>query len=108
MKKGDSFRLCLDYKEVNKLTKTEFCPPPTVEEALDALSGSSWFTQLDLKDGYNQILIDSESREITAFTTPIGRFQFKRMPFGLKNALSTFQAVMFVVLSKFIGSCVVV
>ena len=83
-------------------------PPPSVDEALDALGQNRYFTKLDLQDGYNQIALDRRSREITAFTSPIGRFQYVRMPFGLKNAPATFLAVMFVVLSRFIGRCVIV
>ena len=108
VKKGSSFRMCLDFRGVNKLTESETCPPPSVDEALYALSQNRYFTKLDLQDGYNQIALDRRSGEITAFTSPIGRFQHVRMPFGLKNAPATFQAVMFVVLSRFIGRCVIV
>ena len=108
VKKGESFRMCLDFRAVNEVTETEVCNPPSVEEAIDSLSMSEYFTQLDLKDGYHQILLEKRSREVTAFSTPIGRFQFVRMPFGLKNAPSTFQSIMYVVLGEYIGTSVIV
>ena len=108
VKKGDSFRPCLDFRGVNDLTELEMCPPPNVDEAIDALSKSRFFTQQDLKDGYNQVYPEASSREITAFTTPEGRFQYVWMPFGSKNAQATPQSTMYVVLGRYIGSMVVV
>ena len=102
VKKGGSFRLCLDFREINKLTNIEVCGPPSIEESIDAMSNMTFFSRIDLKDGYHHIVIDENSREITAFTTPIGRFQFVRMPFGLRNAPSTFQAIMYTIFAKYI------
>jgi hypothetical protein len=67
---------------------------PRIDDLLDAVSGSKYFTSLDLTSGYHQILISEEDRPKTAFRTPIGHFQFKELIEGLTNALATFQTAM--------------
>ncbi len=101
-------RLCVDFRQLNKRTIFESCPPPKVNDCLDRLGGSKIFTTLDLNYGYHQIPLDVDSRKYTAFTSPLGKFEYKYLPFGLKNAPAHFQALMFIVLQKFIDKCVVV
>ncbi len=107
-KKNGDTRMYIDFRKINEYTISESCPPPVIEECLDALSGSLYFSTLDLESGYHQVYLDKKSRPLTAFTTPMGKFQYKTMPFELKNAPSHFQNLMYVVLQKFINkTCIV-
>ena len=93
-KKDGSLRFCMDYRKVNAVTKKDAYPLPRVDETLDTLSGSQWFSTLDLLSGYWQVEMSPTDREKTAFATPEGLYELKVMPFGLCNAPSTFQRLM--------------
>ena len=93
---------CVDYRRLNAVTKTDVFPLPRVDDSLDQLSNSRYFTTLDLAAGYWQVLVEPKSREKTAFVTHSGLFEFSVMPFGLKNAPATFQRLMETVLSGLI------
>jgi len=90
-KKDGSLRLCVDYRGLNKITRKNRYPLPLINEILDRLSGSTYFTKLDLKDAYYRIAIKPEDRWKTAFRTRYGHFEYAVMPFGLTNAPATFQ-----------------
>lgn len=90
-KKSGDYRLCVDYRNLNKKTVKEHYPLPRIDDQLDNLSGNKYYTTLDLASGYYQIPMSETSRHLTAFITPDGHFEFNRMPFGLANAPSTFQ-----------------
>lgn len=90
-KKGGSKRLVLDFRPLNAQTKKVVYPLPNIDDCLDTLSGKQYFSTLDMASGFWQIPMAKESREMTAFRTEDGLFQFKRMPFGLTNAPASFQ-----------------
>ncbi|KAG6465497.1 hypothetical protein O3G_MSEX015187 [Manduca sexta] len=93
-------RMCIDYRSLNKITVKEKYPMPIVEDLLDKLRGCKYYTSLDLKSGYYQIKVKENSIAKTAFITPDGHYEFKRMPFGLCNGPSVFQRLMNTVLGK--------
>ena len=95
-KKDGSVRFCVDYCRVNGITRKDAYPLPRID---DTLSGSKWFTTLDLLSEYWQVEVATTDREKTAFVTRDGLYEFNVMPFGLCNAPATFQRLMDMVLS---------
>ena len=89
-KKDGSLRFCVDYRELNKVTQKDTYPLPRVDDLLDQVGHSKYFTTLDFASGYWQILVAPNSREKTAFVTPHGLFQSRVMAFGLTNAPAVF------------------
>lgn len=102
------WRIVIDYRKLNEITISDKFPIPNIESILDKLGRAQYFSTLDLAKGFHQILVKDEDRCKTAFSTPLGHFEFTRMPFGLKNAPSTFQRLMNSVLRKFINKICVV
>ena len=97
-KKDQSLRLCVDYRHLIAKTVRDAYPLPRIEESLDRLHGAKWFSVMDLASGFNQVAMEEQDREKTAFSTPMGLFECLRMPFGLTNSPATFQRLMQLVL----------
>ena len=93
-KKDGTKRLCVDYRGLNAITKKDRYPMPRTDDAIDRMAGSRFFSKIDLRSGFHQILIKPEHRERTAFQVESGSYQFLVMPFGLANAPATFQRTM--------------
>ena len=97
-KKDGSKRFCVDYRGLNNITRKDVYPLSRTEEVLDELGNARYFSKLDLKSGYWQIIVDPADRAKTAFTTRDGLYEFVVMPFGLTSAPATFQRLMDTVL----------
>lgn len=93
-KKNGDVRLCIDYRKLKLQTVKDAYALPNLEESFSSLHGSHWFSVLDLKSGYYQIEMEEADKAKTAFVTPLGFWEFNRMPQGVTNAPSTFQRLM--------------
>ena len=98
-KKNRAWRLCVDYRKVNSMTRRDAYPLPRIDATLDALAGAQYFTTLDLASGYWQVELEEDAKEKTTFSTSFGHYEFNVMPFGLTNAPPTFQRLMDCVLA---------
>nr|XP_016493968.1 PREDICTED: uncharacterized protein LOC107813241 [Nicotiana tabacum] len=96
------WRVCMDYRKLNKVTRKDHFPLPFLDQMLDRLAGRAFYCFLDGYSGYNQILIAPEDQEKTTFTCPYGTFAFSRMPFGLCNAPATFQRCMMAIFTDMV------
>nr|GFC64611.1 putative reverse transcriptase domain-containing protein [Tanacetum cinerariifolium] len=85
-KKDGSFRMCIDYHELNKLTIKNRYPLPRIDDLFDQLQGSSVYSKINLRSSYHQLRVREKDILITAFRTRYGQYEFQVMPFGLTNA----------------------
>ncbi|GKD91845.1 putative nucleotidyltransferase, ribonuclease H [Tanacetum coccineum] len=93
-KKDGSFRMCIDYRELKKLTVKNHYPLPMIDDLFDQLQGSSTYSKIDLRSGYHQLRVKDEDIPKTAFRTRCGHDKFQVMPFGLTNAHVVFVDLM--------------
>ena len=105
LKKNKKWRVCVDYRELNKATQKDHFPLPFIDQVLDTLSGKKIFSFLDGFSGYNQIQIAPEDQDKTAFTCSCGTFAYRVLPFGLCNAPATFQREILGIFSDLLNNC---
>ena len=102
-KKSGSVRICVDFKQLNATVKRPHCMLPNLEDIAPKLSGSQYFSTLDISDGFFQSSLDDDSSFLTTFITPFGKYRFKRVPIGLSLGPEVFQTKMEEILGSLEG-----
>ena len=93
-KSNGTYRMCTDYRKVNSVTKTDSFPIPRIDDCIDKVGNSKYVTKFDLLKGFWQVPLTDRAKEVSAFATPNGLYQYKVMPFGMKNSPATFQRLL--------------
>nr|GEV30847.1 hypothetical protein [Tanacetum cinerariifolium] len=107
-KKDGSFQMCVDYRELNKLTVKNRYPLPRIDDLFDQLQGLSVYSKIDLRSGYHQLRVREEDILKTIFRTRYGHYEFQVMPFGLTNAPAVFMDLMYRVCKPYLDKFVIV
>ena len=90
-KPDQSYRMCTDFRKLNSVTKTDTYPIPRIDDCIDKIGKAKYVTKIDLLKGFYQVPLSERAKELSAFVTPSGLYQYKVMAFGMKNAPATFQ-----------------
>ena len=106
MRLQNSWRMCIDFRKLYATTKKDHFPLPFIDEMLERLAGKCFFCFLDEYSRYYQISVAQENQYKTTFTCHFGTFAYRRMFFGLCNALGTFQSYMMSIFSDLIENCI--
>ena len=107
-KKDGSSRLCVDYRQLNKMTIKYKYPLPRIDDLMDRLHGSSIFSKIDLRSGYYQILVKADDVQKTTFRSRYGHYEYVVMPFGVTNAPAVFMDYMNRIFRPFLDKFIVV
>ncbi|GJR69026.1 putative reverse transcriptase domain-containing protein [Tanacetum coccineum] len=107
-KKDGSFCMCIDYKDLKKLTVKNCYPLPRIDDLFDQLTGACYFSKIDLRSGYHQLRVHEDDIPKTAFQTRYGHFDFTVIPFGLTNAPAVFMGLMNRVCKPYLDKFVIV
>ena len=107
-KKDESLRLCIDYKQLNKVTIRNQYPLPRIDELFDQLQGSRVYSKIDLRSGNHQLRVQENDVPKIAFRTRYGHYEFLVMPFGLTNALAAFMDLMNRVFQPYLDKFIIV
>ncbi|CAB4033082.1 Transposon Ty3-I Gag-Pol poly [Paramuricea clavata] len=102
-KPDGSYRMCTDYRKVNNLTKSDNFPIPRMDDCVDKIGNAKYVSKFDLLKGFWQIPLSERAKEVSAFVTPRGLYQYKVMPFGMRNAPATFQRLINQIISQIDG-----
>ena len=107
-KKDGTLRLCIDYRQLNRVTIKNKYPLPRVDDLFDQLQGARVFRKIDLRSGYHQLRIENAYVPKTAFRTRYGNYEFLVMTFGMTNAPAVFMALMNKVFQTYLDKFVIV
>ncbi|WP_458475699.1 reverse transcriptase family protein, partial [Bacillus subtilis] len=107
-KKDGTMRMCIDYRDLNRVTVKNRYPLPRIDDLFDQLAGSSVFSKIDLRSGYYQVKVRSSDVEKTAFSTRYGHYEFLVMPFGVTNAPAVFMDLMNRVFREYLDQFMIV
>ncbi|GKD60507.1 RNA-directed DNA polymerase, partial [Tanacetum coccineum] len=105
---GCSMRLCVDYRELNRITVRNIYPLPRIDDLFDQLQGGKFFSKIDLRSGYHQLRVNEQDVSKTTFRTRYGHYEFLVMSFALTNALAVFMDLMNRVFHEYLDRFIIV